>query len=523
MRNSVPKTLALLALCAPAANAQMAITEFAYKGFFTEFVEFTNVGTTSIDMTGWSYDDDSQTAGTVDLTAFGTVLPGESVILSESDGASFIAEWNLSGVKVIGNNSANLGRNDEINLFDGSGALVDRLTFGDQNFPGTIRTDEATGWTFKGNVGKNNIYFWVLSTPGDAQGSVTATSGDVGSPGVYVPVTPTASFARFNEVYFNHSGTDDHEFIEVFGVPEGPLTNVMVLVVEGDGAGAGTLDRVIDLTGNSIPATDNYFVLGNTLVQNLDLDIGGSNVIENGTETFYLILADDPSAVTALLGTNVMTGPGTTVIPALGTLLDIVAVVDGGFLTGTDSVFDGAPTVGPDAKSFTPPGFYLGDDMPGTWCGAFLDFDLALNQLQPRTPGEPNSPCYIVDYGAGCSGNGGFTPRLQARADTAAGGTMEFSVFDAEGGALAVVLVGFSATDTPISPACNLLVGPAPIFPFTLPLGGNAGVAGEGDLTVSYTIPVTAGAGTVFFQAFCADGTKPEGFAASNGVALTIH
>jgi len=229
------------------------------------------------------------------------------------------------------------------------------------------------------------------------------------------------------------------------------------------------------------------------------------------------------AAVLALVGTDVSNGPGSTVIPTLGNVLDVVATVDGGFISGTDVAFDGAPTVGPDAKSFGAPGFYHGDDSPDNWCGAFLDFDVTANLLQPRTPGEANSPCYIVDYGAGCAGNGGFTPRLQARDDTAAGGTMEFSIYEADGGAIAVVLIAFSATETSISPVCDLLVGPAPVFPISLALGGTPGNAGEGELTVSSMIPATAGAGTVFLQAFCSDVTKPEGFTASNAVALTIH
>ncbi|MBP7746390.1 MAG: lamin tail domain-containing protein [Phycisphaerae bacterium] len=180
------------------ADAQMRITEYMYSGVNGEFIEFTNVGVTPIDMTGWSFDDDSAVPGTVFLTAFGVVDPGESVILTESPAALFIAAWNLGGVDVIGDNSsANLGRNDQINLFDATGTLVDRLTYGDETFPGSIRTQGASGWVCAQALGANDAYGWVLATAGDQQGSYASIGGDVGRPGVFVhyvcPEAPTGA------------------------------------------------------------------------------------------------------------------------------------------------------------------------------------------------------------------------------------------------------------------------------------------------------------------------------------------
>src|SRR6185312_7524044 len=104
---------------ASSAAAEMRITEYMYSGANGEFIEFTNVGDAPIDMTGWSFDDDSETPGTVDLSAFGTVAAGESVILTETAAADFRTAWSLcDAVKVIGGNTTNLGRDDEINLFD---------------------------------------------------------------------------------------------------------------------------------------------------------------------------------------------------------------------------------------------------------------------------------------------------------------------------------------------------------------------------------------------------------------------
>lgn len=188
--------LVFLSLAPLAGHANLRITEFMYSGTNGEFIEFTNTGGSAIDMTGWSFDDDSRIAGTVDLSAFGTVGSGESVILTDAVAETFRSNWGLGGlVKIIGGLSANLGRNDEINLFDASSALVDRLTYGDQTFSGTIRTQNASGNTLPVNLGANTIGTWTLSALGDDFGSFASSGGDLGNPGIYNPVPEPATLA----------------------------------------------------------------------------------------------------------------------------------------------------------------------------------------------------------------------------------------------------------------------------------------------------------------------------------------
>mgnify|MGYP002349244868 CR=1 FL=1 len=181
-----------LASAAQAAGS-VAITEWMYNG--SEFIEFTNLSGAAVDLTGWSFDDDSRAAGTVSLSAFGTLAAGETVILAEADAATFRAQWSLaSSVKVIGGNSVNLGRNDESNLYNASGALVDRLRFGDSSYvPGTIRTQDVSGNPASLAVlDGSDATGWVLSSVGDAFGSRVSTDGFIGNPGVFAlaPAVP---------------------------------------------------------------------------------------------------------------------------------------------------------------------------------------------------------------------------------------------------------------------------------------------------------------------------------------------
>ncbi|AFY32951.1 ExeM/NucH family extracellular endonuclease [Calothrix sp. PCC 7507] len=174
-----------------AGTPNIQITEYMYNpttaAVSGEFVEFTNLGTSAVDFTGWSFDDNSRTPGSFSLSAFGIVQPGESVILTESDATAFRTAWNLpSTVKVIGGLNQNLGRADEINLYDASNNLVDRLTYDDQTFAGTIRTQGASGWTEIANLNDTTIDAdWKLSVVNDAQNSQTSTGGDIGNPGIY--------------------------------------------------------------------------------------------------------------------------------------------------------------------------------------------------------------------------------------------------------------------------------------------------------------------------------------------------
>jgi hypothetical protein len=167
---------------------QIVITEWMYNpvaSASSEFVEVTNIGGEPVDMATYSFDDDSRAAGTVPLAPLGSLVPGESALIAESAAADFRTEWGLAAtVKVLAGNTTNLGRADEINIFNGT-TLADRLTYDDQTkFPGSIRTQGVSGVpTSCLGLGANNVFLWVFSAIGDGRGSTTSTKGHIGSPG----------------------------------------------------------------------------------------------------------------------------------------------------------------------------------------------------------------------------------------------------------------------------------------------------------------------------------------------------
>lgn len=175
---------------AQAAVSGIKITEWMYNpvGSVGEFVEFTNFSSTSLDLTGWSFDDNTRLPGSDSLSLFGSVAAGESVIITEADANAFRTNWSLnSTVKIIGGISNNLGRSDEINLYNNTGALTDRLTFNDQG-TGSVKSPRTQGVSGEAGslsiLGANNASLWVLSSVGDKEGSYTSIGGDIGSPGL---------------------------------------------------------------------------------------------------------------------------------------------------------------------------------------------------------------------------------------------------------------------------------------------------------------------------------------------------
>lgn len=194
----IPVTFGLVMLLASAAFGDVVISEWMYNGYgdgdLGEYVEFTNAGPDFVDFTGWSFDDSSRVPGSEILSGFGVVAPGQSVIFTDDTAASFAAAWGLSGVGVIGGNTNNLGRSDEINLYDADGDLVDRLTYNDQAGQGprtryfscNIPATDYGSTTAQGT--------WMLAFVGDGYGSWMSSRNEIGSPG-QVPEPATAILA----------------------------------------------------------------------------------------------------------------------------------------------------------------------------------------------------------------------------------------------------------------------------------------------------------------------------------------
>lgn len=304
----------------------MRITEYMYSGANGEFVEFTNVGNTPVDMTGWSYSDNSRHAGDVNLGAFGSVQPGESVILTETAAGDFRTAWHLcNGTKIIGGNSIdNLGRGDEINLYDASGILADRLTYDDQAFPGTIRTQNKSGWVSAAGLGANTIADWSLSSVSDAESSVSSTGGDIGSPGsstratihyspcaAVIPGAPTIAIDVMNTTNtldggISSSPLSPYAVSGVLNDPTDPASTAGIAFTVGDDiTPVGNLTVTVSSSNTTVVPTANLVLTGSAASRQLTITpaaVGYSTItvtVNDGTYNTPYILTYAASAAGA--------------------------------------------------------------------------------------------------------------------------------------------------------------------------------------------------------------------------------
>jgi predicted extracellular nuclease len=144
-------------------------------------------------MTGWSYSDSDASAGDLDFgSTFGVVQPGESVILTETEAETFRTAWNLSSsIKIYGSNTnSQLGKSDEIHLYDASNNEVDSLVYSNDVISTKNKSCTIPYADLDLTAASSS---WTLSAVGDSYGSWTSTSADIGNPGSYYAVPEPAT------------------------------------------------------------------------------------------------------------------------------------------------------------------------------------------------------------------------------------------------------------------------------------------------------------------------------------------
>lgn len=135
---------------------------------------------------------------------------------------------------------------------------------------------------------------------------------------------------------------------------------------------------------------------------------------------------------------------------------------------------------------------------------------------------DPPASGGFVTYGSGTPGSGAIVPTLALSGSSTIGEDVTLTIGDGLGGTTALAVMGFARDHTPYAGG-ELLVA-APWITFTLPLDGTPGLAGDGDISVSDTIPADpALIGTLLdFQALIADPAAAKKFALTNGAELSI-
>lgn len=143
-------TAALLFAAGP-SSAAIVITEVhstgsSTAGYGRDWFELTNTGSAAVDITGWTFDDNSNSfAASVALTDVTSIAAGQSVVFMEFGGTdtppiaynNFKTAWFGSnvpaGFTIGGYTGSGIGLGsggDAVNIFDAGGALITNVTFG---------------------------------------------------------------------------------------------------------------------------------------------------------------------------------------------------------------------------------------------------------------------------------------------------------------------------------------------------------------------------------------------------------
>ena len=225
-----------------------------------------------------------------------------------------------------------------------------------------------------------------------------------------------------NEVLASHTGTPDTvEFVELYGLPGTPLSGLSLVVVEGDGVAAGTIDRRVDFPAGARLGGNGFYLVGNPAglgtVYHVTPDLAwGNDSLENGSQTLAL-------AETATLGAV------GTFVTGTESVRDAVGLTDAG---PSDHWYWNAPVVGPD-DGFLPGGARRVTD--GVDTDAVADWAFADDQLGPTNTPTPSTP-YNAPPVANCG------PAVSTDEGVAAAGSL--SATDPDGR-----VVGFSAASAP--------------------------------------------------------------------------
>lgn len=214
------------------------------------------------------------------------------------------------------------------------------------------------------------------------------------TPGLFNVTTQTASSAAvINEFVANHTGSDDHEYVEIFGAPDTNYSQLWILSVEGD------------LTDNP-GKVDAFWQVGQTNADGYWTGGFRNNVIENSTMTLMLVEGFSGPPGVDLDGDD----DGVLDLTPWTTLVDDVGVQDDGLTDPVYSTsllaqgFDGITfTVGgasrfPDGMDTNTVGDWLRNDFSGEGLPGFmggLDPGEALN-----TPDAENSDMLPPGTGA---------------------------------------------------------------------------------------------------------------------------
>lgn len=284
-----------------------------------EFVEFYNISTDPVDMSGWqlwdkgnglwfTFPDETILHGNRYIVIVANIASDGKLPTVTNGGFAFDAEVGGNGIlNNSGDNVVLLAPNEDQyrQLYYGNTTADDPTTYDD--FPATatpISMTEAWGRPLEG------VSLVRVETEQTQFLAHTLFSDTNASPGTGSIATERVN-PRINEFVVDHRGADVNEFVEVTGDPEGDYRAFTLLQIEGDNEENGRIDSIHPLQRMDV---NGFWSTGYL-----------SSVLENGTLTFLLV-----EGFTGYVGDDIDTDDDQIVdTPRWVRVVDAVAVWDG--------------------------------------------------------------------------------------------------------------------------------------------------------------------------------------------------
>ncbi len=177
-----------------------------------------------------------------------------------------------------------------------------------------------------------------------------------------------------NEVLASHSGTDDTEFIELYGTPGTSLAGYSLIVVEGDNFSPGTIDRQFDFKPFHTIGANGFFLVGNC---------GGlpANYGVTPDASIFTNYLENSSLTVALVQTASVSGGS---VSGSEVVFDAVALTDG---DAGDQFYFGAPVIGPDGPFFPAGARRVADGVDTDTAADWVISSFSLNAANTPTGG----------------------------------------------------------------------------------------------------------------------------------------
>lgn len=224
---------------------------------------------------------------------------------------------------------------------------------------------------------------------------------------------PPEAEVKINEIRIDQPGTDIDEYFELAGTPGTSLDGLTYLVIGDGSTGSGTIEAVVDLTGQVI-GSGGFFVAAESTFTLGTADLVSDLNFENSDNVTHLLVKDFTGALGDDLDTDDDGIPETT---PWASVLDSVALIED--LNNGEQVYSDTQ-VGPDG-SFVPGQVFRSPDATG---------DFQIGAFDPA--GGSDTPG-IANRGDGSGGGNG-------------GGDMLTPIYNIQGAGQVSALVGASVT-----------------------------------------------------------------------------